>query len=74
VNVRYIGSAGGENVPYVERADRCDPMRGGWYYDVPPAMGVPTRILTCDATCRRFNSDQTGKVELVFGCGAQVIL
>jgi hypothetical protein len=74
VNVRYTGAAGAENIPYVERADRCDPMRGGWYYDVPPAMGVPSRILTCDATCRRFNSDQTGKVELVFGCGTQVIL
>ncbi len=74
VNVRYTGSAGSENVPYVERADRCDPMRGGWYYDVPPAMGVPTRILTCDATCRRFAADKAGKVELVFGCGTQVIL
>jgi hypothetical protein len=37
-------------------------------------MGVPTRILTCPATCRRFNSEKMGKVELVFGCGAQVIL
>jgi hypothetical protein len=73
VNVRYSGGGASENIPYVERADRCDPMRGGWYYDVPPSMGVPTRILTCDATCRRFKTDQSGKVELVFGCGTQVI-
>jgi hypothetical protein len=74
VNVRYSGPGGAENVPYVERADRCDPMRGGWYYDVVPAMGMPARILTCPATCRRFNTEKNGKVELVFGCGAQVIL
>jgi hypothetical protein len=73
VNVRYSGGGATENIPYVERADRCDPMRGGWYYDVPPAMGVPTRILTCEATCRRFRTDNAGKVELVFGCGTQVI-
>jgi hypothetical protein len=73
VNVRYTGGGTSENIPYVERADRCDPTRGGWYYDVAPGTGVPTRILTCDATCRRFRTDQAGKVELVFGCGTQVI-
>jgi hypothetical protein len=73
VNVRYTAGAGPENIPYVERADRCDPTRGGWYYDVPPATGVPTRILVCAATCTRFSREQTGKVDLVFGCGTQVI-
>jgi hypothetical protein len=74
VNVRYTGPAGpAENIPYVERADRCDPMRGGWYYDVAPATGVPTRVQVCEATCSRFKSDQGGKVDLVFGCGTQII-
>jgi hypothetical protein len=73
VNVRYTGSAGPENIPYVERADRCDPTRGGWYYDTAPTTGAPTRILMCDATCRRFKADQGGKVDLLFGCGTQVI-
>jgi hypothetical protein len=73
VNVRHSGGGATENIPYVERADRCDPMRGGWYYDVPPAMGVPTRILTCEATCRHFRTDTAGKVELVFGCSTRVI-
>ncbi len=73
VNVRYTSGAGPENIPYVERADRCDPTRGGWYYDTLPAAGAPTRILVCDATCRRFKTEQGGKIDLVFGCGTQLI-
>ncbi len=68
VNVRYTGLAGPENIPYVERPERCDPARGGWYYDTPPGQGVPTRILMCDATCRRFTAETSARVELVFGC------
>ena len=73
VNVRYTGGAGAENVGYVERAERCDPMRGGWYYDVHPSQGTPSRILVCEATCARFKAEQNAKVELVFGCATQVI-
>jgi hypothetical protein len=46
---------------------------GGWYYDVAPATGVPTRVQVCEATCSRFKTDQGGKVDLVFGCGTQII-
>ena len=38
VNVRHIGPAGPENVPYVERVDGCDATRGGWYYDYTPTL------------------------------------
>ena len=73
VNVRYTGPAGPENIPYVERPDRCDPTRGGWYYDDPPTNVTPSRILVCEATCNRFKTEQNGKIDLVFGCGTQVI-
>ncbi len=69
VNVHYTGEGVSEDIPYVQSADRCDPTRGGWYYDLPPGLGAPTRILTCETTCRRFQSSDTGKVDLVFGCG-----
>ena len=68
VNLRYSEGASSELIPYVETADRCDPMRGGWYYDVPPARGTPTRVITCEASCGRFKASKTGKVDLVFGC------
>jgi hypothetical protein len=73
VNVRHIGPAGPENVPYVETMDRCDPARGGWYYDVPPAAGTPSRVIVCPATCARFKAEKSAQVELVFGCATQRI-
>jgi hypothetical protein len=73
VNVRFTGTGGGENVLYVESPDRCDAARGGWYYDYVPGKGPTSRLLMCDATCRRFKTDQTGKVDIVYGCATQVI-
>ena len=69
VNVEVQDAAGtGENIPYVTSADRCDPTKGGWYYDVQPGMAAPTRVLTCPATCDRLKADPVAKVSLVFGC------
>jgi hypothetical protein len=73
VNVRHIGPAGPENVPYVETMSRCDPARGGWYYDVAPAAGTPTRIIVCPATCASFTAEKSAQVELAFGCATQGI-
>jgi hypothetical protein len=73
VNVTLQAAGAEQTVPYVESATRCDPMRGGWYYDVPPATGKPTRILVCPASCSRFKGAPDAKVSLVFGCATQVI-
>jgi hypothetical protein len=74
VNVRYQGAATpAEELPYVGSIDRCDPGRGGWYYDVPPAMGTPGRVLICPASCTRFKVDPAANVSLVFGCATRVI-
>jgi hypothetical protein len=76
VNVHYTsGTPAGapQDLLYVGKAERCDPARGGWYYDVDPSAGTPTTIKTCDASCRRFQLDATVRVDLVFGCATQVI-
>jgi hypothetical protein len=73
VNVTLQSNGQEQTVPYVEGMDRCDPMRGGWYYDVAPAAGTPTRILTCPATCEKFKAEREPKVNLVFGCETVVI-
>jgi hypothetical protein len=73
VNLRYTSGATQESLPYVERADRCDPARGGWYYDVSPATGTPTKVVVCAATCQRFKADQQAQVDLVFGCATETI-
>jgi hypothetical protein len=42
----------------------------GWYYDNP---AMPTRIITCPATCSTLEGDPGGKVTVEYGC-ATVIL
>ena len=56
------GAASEENVPYVGSAAKCDPMLGGWYYDVDPATAMPTKVVVCDKTCSRFKAEPTGEV------------
>jgi len=73
VNVTLQSNGQEQTVPYVEGRDRCDATRGGWYYDVPPAAGTPTRILACPATCEKFKAERDPKVSLVFGCQTVVI-
>jgi hypothetical protein len=73
VNVHYRGGGIDEDVLYVGRADKCDAARGGWYYDTDPALGTPTRVVLCDATCRRINGDAGGRVDLGYGCKTRVI-
>lgn len=75
LNLRFKTSGGGDElIGYVGSADRCDPMKGGWYYDVNPAAGgKPSRVLVCPATCAKLKGDETGKVELRFGCRTREI-
>jgi hypothetical protein len=75
VNVHFQGAAGQENIPYVGSAARCDPVQGGWYYDVDPATGAkPSKVVVCEKTCSRFKAELTGQVQVGFGCKRNVIL
>jgi hypothetical protein len=74
VNVTFTTGGGVQTtVPYVRNRAMCDPVRGGWYYDVDPAQGTPTKVLTCDKTCELFRSDRNGRVEIHVGCKTIVI-
>jgi hypothetical protein len=74
VNVHFTGAKGEQDVPYVQSAARCDPARGGWYYDVDPAAGaMPARLIACPDTCALFRDDAAGRVELRYGCKTRVI-
>jgi hypothetical protein len=72
VNVRINTPTASDDLPYVTSADRCDATRGGWYYDVPPAQGKPTRVLVCPATCTRLAGGGNVKVEIRYGCATRV--
>jgi hypothetical protein len=73
VNVHFKGRATDENIPYVGSAAKCDPMLGGWYYDVDPATAMPTKVVVCEKTCSRFKAEPTGVVQIRFGCKTIVI-
>jgi hypothetical protein len=69
VNVTF--TAGNMNitvVPYVGDASKCDPQKGGWYYDVDPMNGTPAKVELCPASCVLVKSDATGRVDIVQGC------
>jgi hypothetical protein len=70
VNVQYTPASGQPvTIFYVETASKCDPTKGGWYYDVDPANGgTPTKIEICPATCATLKADSGGRVDVVQGC------
>jgi hypothetical protein len=77
VNVHVSGTASGMaglDLGYVASAAKCDPVKGGWYYDADPDMGgTPSRVIMCEATCKKFKMDATANIELRFGCQTNII-
>jgi Mg-chelatase subunit ChlD len=74
VNVRHIGpgSSGFTDLLYVGSADKCDPAKGGWFYDVDPNQGKPTKVRVCEASCQKLKAETGGSVELRFGCRTRI--
>ncbi len=68
VNVLVTVGGSSATIPYVGSKAKCDAKTGGWYYDIPPESGTPTKILTCDATCSALSLDSGGKIDIQVGC------
>jgi hypothetical protein len=67
VNVQFTGGTGTmTTVGQTTGKDACS--AGGWYYDVDPSVGTPTKIIACDSTCSQFQTDTSGHVDIVLGC------
>ena len=67
VNVQFTGGSGtSTTIGHTGSSSACD--KGGWYYDVDPSAGTPTKIIACPTTCTQFNADVTGHVDIVLGC------
>ncbi len=54
-------------VYYVEDISQCDPVLGGWYYDIPPSQGTPTKIVLCPQSCQ-FVQSYGGTIDIEIGC------
>jgi hypothetical protein len=42
----------------------------GWYYDDP---NNPTRIIACEETCKMIQSSESGKINILLGCGTLIL-
>jgi hypothetical protein len=49
---------------------RCDPVRGGWFYDDPMN---PKTILLCPSTCTTVTAETGGQLDVALGCETQTI-
>lgn len=70
VNVKFTKGDGTASVfPQSKTgAAGCD-AGGGWYYDVDPASGTPTKITLCPASCDAVKASGSGsKVDVLLGC------
>jgi hypothetical protein len=67
VNVEFSSGGSTESLFYVAGESECD-ASGGWYYDVLPSEGTPTKIMVCPSSCERFKGATDGSVEIRLGC------
>jgi Mg-chelatase subunit ChlD len=68
VNVEFTNGGASESLFYVTDQSQCDAATGGWYYDVLPADGTPTKIIACPASCAAFQEATGGSVAIRIGC------
>jgi hypothetical protein len=69
VNVALTNGDQKSFVYYVKDQAACDASTGGWYYDVEPSAGTPTKIIACPATCTTFQAAPHGaSVGVALGC------
>jgi hypothetical protein len=75
VNVRYTpGTGAAEVFPNAPDAAGCSADKGGWYYDVNPATGTPTKVTLCPSACTRVKADPAAKIDVVQGCKTIVLV
>lgn len=69
--VNLVFDPGGDPPPYqipgVASAADCTDA-GGWYYD---DRANPTQVITCPSTCGVLSADESGKIDISFGCATE---
>ncbi len=72
VNVELTLAGTPATLGYVGSAAACKPGTGGWYYDVAPTAGTPTKIELCPSTCTSLAGNATAKLDIAVGCQTQL--
>ncbi len=72
VNVEFTPTGLDADKQMFGRVDSAAACRDnlGWYYDDPNA---PTRIIACEKTCETIQATETGKINILLGCGTLII-
>jgi hypothetical protein len=67
--VNVVLDAEGERTtfPRVRGPESCS-SAGGWYYDVDPARGAPSRLNMCKASCDRLSDTGAAQLQVELGC------
>ena len=71
VNVALVIDQQSLDFRYVAEPSRCNLTALGWYYDVDPKNGTPTKISVCDQACEMLQATTNGRVEVRLGCVTQ---
>ncbi|RYZ02072.1 MAG: hypothetical protein EOO73_33180 [Myxococcales bacterium] len=71
VNVELTSPDGKRQLLYVKEAAGCAAEPNGWYFDIQPEEGTPTRIVVCPSVCTTFQSLDEGSVAIALGCARQ---
>ncbi len=72
VNVLYGDSSGSHTVFYVANQQACGATNGGWYYDVDPSQGTPTKIILCPTTCTTVTAGTGVNVNIQLNCATVI--
>jgi hypothetical protein len=67
VNVVLSAEGSRTTFPRVVGAESCG-AAGGWYYDVDPALGAPSRLNMCKASCDRLSDTGAAELQVELGC------
>lgn len=71
VNVALVIDQQTLDFRYVAEPSRCSLTALGWYYDIDPKNGTPTKITVCEQGCRTLQATTNGRVEVRLGCVTQ---
>jgi hypothetical protein len=67
VNVQFTDTSQ-HDLFYVRTPDQCTKSNLGWYYDIDPKAGTPTKILVCPSTCDTLQASRAASIEIKLGC------
>jgi hypothetical protein len=71
INVERTGGGTAQPLSQVGSRGACGNQEG-WFYDVAPANGTPSKISLCPSSCTAARAPKDGRVNIVLGCATRI--